>query len=162
MTTLTQTEIDQLPYRRGVGIVLLNGHDQAFVAQRLDNPQPAWQMPQGGIDKGEEPLAAAWRELHEETGVKSAVLIGETPDWLRYDLPAELVPQIWQGRYRGQKQKWFAFRFTGQDSEINISGPNPEFREWRWADFNKTPEFIVAFKRPLYQQVVQAFAHLIG
>jgi putative (di)nucleoside polyphosphate hydrolase len=162
MTTLSDAEIDLLPYRRGVGIVLLNGKDEVFVAQRIDSPAPAWQMPQGGIDKGEEPLAAAWRELYEETGVKSAVLLEETPDWLRYDLPRELVPNIWKGRYRGQKQKWFAFRFTGNDSEIDINGEHPEFSEWRWADLKKTPDFIVGFKRPLYEQVVKAFQHLVG
>lgn len=162
MTTLSDAEIDLLPYRRGVGIVLLNGKDEVFVAQRIDSPAPAWQMPQGGIDKGEEPLAAAWRELYEETGVKSAVLLEETPDWLRYDLPRELVPNIWKGRYRGQKQKWFAFRFTGNDSEIDINGEHPEFSEWRWAELKKTPDFIVGFKRPLYEQVVRAFQHLVG
>jgi putative (di)nucleoside polyphosphate hydrolase len=161
MSKLTDAEIDALPYRRGVGIVLLNGNDQVFVAQRLDNPEPAWQMPQGGIDKGEEPLAAAWRELYEETGVKSAVLLEETPGWLRYDLPRELVPNIWKGRYRGQKQKWFAFRFNGNDSEIDINGEHPEFSAWRWADLKQTPDFIVGFKRPLYEQVVRAFAHLV-
>ncbi|WP_374381362.1 RNA pyrophosphohydrolase [Dongia sp.] len=162
MSSMTDAEIDQLPYRKGVGIVLLNGRDEVFVAQRLDSPEPAWQMPQGGIDKGEEPLAAAWRELYEETGVKSAVLLEETADWLRYDLPREIVPHIWKGRYRGQKQKWFAFRFTGNDSEININGEHPEFSDWRWAELRRTPDLIVAFKRPLYEQVVKAFAHLVG
>ncbi|WP_303984111.1 RNA pyrophosphohydrolase [Dongia mobilis] len=162
MSKLTDAEIDALPYRRGVGIVLLNGNDQVFVAQRLDNPEPAWQMPQGGIDKGEEPLAAAWRELYEETGVKSAVLLEETPGWLRYDLPRELVPHIWKGQYRGQKQKWFAFRFNGNDTEIDINGEHPEFSAWRWADLKQTPDFIVGFKRPLYEQVVAAFKHLVG
>ena len=162
MSKLTDAEIDALPDRRGVGIVLLNGNDQVFVAQRLDNPEPAWQMPQGGIDKGEEPLAAAWRELYEETGVKSAVLLEETPGWLRYDLPRELVPHIWKGQYRGQKQKWFAFRFNGNDTEIDINGEHPEFSAWRWADLKQTPDFIVGFKRPLYEQVVAAFKHLVG
>ncbi len=162
MSQLSDAEIDRLPYRRGVGIVLLNGKGEVFVAQRIDTPVPAWQMPQGGIDMGEEPLAAAWRELHEETGVKSAVLLEETADWLRYDLPRELVPNIWKGRYRGQKQKWFAFRFTGNDTEIRIDGEHPEFSAWRWADLKKTPELIVGFKRPLYEQVVKAFQHLVG
>jgi putative (di)nucleoside polyphosphate hydrolase len=162
MSKLSDSEIERLPYRRGVGIVLLNGKDEVFVAQRIDSPEPAWQMPQGGIDRGEEPLAAAWRELYEETGVKSAVLLEETANWLRYDLPRELVPNIWKGRYRGQEQKWFAFRFTGNDAEIKIDGAHPEFSAWRWADFKKTPELIVGFKRPLYEQVVKAFQHLLG
>ncbi len=162
MSKLTDAEIDRLPYRRGVGIVLLNGNDEVFVAQRIDSPEPAWQMPQGGIDKGEEPLAAAWRELYEETGVKSAVFLEETPNWLRYDLPREIVPNIWKGRYRGQEQKWFAFRFTGNDTEINIDGEHPEFSAWRWAELKKTPDLIVGFKRPLYEQVVKAFRHLVG
>lgn len=161
MSNLQDAEIDRLPYRRGVGIVLLNGNDEVFVAQRIDSPEPAWQMPQGGIDKGEEPLAAAWRELYEETGVKSAVLLEETAGWLRYDLPRELVQHVWKGRYRGQEQKWFAFRFTGNDSEIDIDGEHPEFSAWRWAELKKTPDFIVGFKRPLYEQVVRAFAHLV-
>jgi putative (di)nucleoside polyphosphate hydrolase len=162
MSKLSDSEIERLPYRRGVGIVLLNGKDEVFVAQRIDSPEPAWQMPQGGIDRGEEPLAAAWRELHEETGVRSAVLLEETANWLRYDLPRELVPNIWKGRYRGQEQKWFAFRFTGNDAEIKIDGEHPEFSAWTWADLRKTPEMIVGFKRPLYEQVVKAFQHLIG
>ena len=158
---LADAEIDALPYRRGVGIVLLNAASQVFVAQRIDSPEPAWQMPQGGIDKGEEPLAAAWRELQEETGVKSAELLAETPGWLRYDLPRALVPNIWKGRYRGQEQKWYAFRFTGDDSEIVIDGEHAEFSEWRWADLLQAPQFIVGFKRPLYEDVVKAFAHLV-
>nr|WP_298686752.1 RNA pyrophosphohydrolase [uncultured Dongia sp.] len=157
----TDAEIDALPYRRGVGIVLLNPANQVFVAQRIDSAEPAWQMPQGGIDKGEEPLAAAWRELHEETGVKSAELLAETPGWLRYDLPRTLVPNIWKGRYRGQEQKWYAFRFTGDDSEIVIDGEHAEFSEWRWADLLQAPQFIVGFKRPLYEDVVKAFAYLV-
>ena len=162
MSKLSDSEIERLPYRRGVGIVLLNGKDEVFVAQRIDSPEPAWQMPQGGLDRGEEPLAAAWRELYEETGVRSAVLLEETANWLRYDLPRELVPNIWKGRYRGQEQKWFAFRFTGNDAEIKIDGEHPEFSAWTWADLRKTPEMIVGFKRPLYEQVVKAFQHLIG
>jgi putative (di)nucleoside polyphosphate hydrolase len=161
MTKLSDTEIDQLPYRRGVGIVLLNGANQVFVAQRIDNPGPAWQMPQGGIDKGEDALSAAWRELQEETGVKSAEFIAETADWLRYDLPRTLVPKIWKGRYRGQEQKWFAFRFTGDESEIVINGEHAEFSSWRWADLLETPKLIVDFKRGLYEDIVKAFQHLV-
>ena len=119
--TLSAEQIAQLPYRPGVGIMLVNQKGQVFVAQRLDNPGPAWQMPQGGIDKREEPLQAAWREMREEIGTDRARFIGESRDWLSYDLPAELVPQLWKGRFRGQRQKWFAFRFLGTDRDINIA-----------------------------------------
>lgn len=154
------TDIEALPYRRGVGIALFNPKGLVFIAQRIDNPGPAWQMPQGGIDKNEDPLDAAWREMHEETGVKSAELIAESKDWLRYDLPADLATKLWKGRYRGQEQKWFAFRFTGKDSEIDIDGKHPEFSRWKWSDFHRVPELIVPFKRGLYQDVVKEFAHL--
>jgi len=154
-------EIARLPYRRGVGIVLFNRAGQVFVAQRLDSPEPAWQFPQGGIDKDEDPLLAAKRELREETGITSAELIGETPDWIRYDLPPALVPKVWKGRFRGQEQKWYAFRFSGEDSEIDIDSEHPEFSAWRWMDLAETPSLIVAFKRPLYEAVVKAFAHLV-
>jgi len=151
-----------LPYRRGVGIALFNAQGKVFVAQRLDSPGPAWQMPQGGIDKGEDPLDAAWRELQEETGVSSAELIAESKDWLRYDLPPDLAATLWKGKYRGQEQKWYAFRFTGQETEIDIAGENPEFSAWKWADFRQVTALIVPFKRPLYQQVVLEFGHLAG
>jgi putative (di)nucleoside polyphosphate hydrolase len=153
-------DYDTLPYRRGVGIALFNDRGQVFVAQRLDSPGPAWQMPQGGIDKGETPLDAAWRELHEETGVTSAELILETEGWLSYDLPPDLAKTLWKGKYRGQEQKWYAFRFTGPESEIDIAGEHPEFSAWKWADFRTVTDLIVPFKRPLYQQVVLAFGHL--
>lgn len=161
MRKLSDADIDRLPYRRGVGIVLLNGANKVFVAQRIDNPGPAWQMPQGGIDKGEEPLAAAWRELAEETGVRSADFLAETPDWLRYDLPRSLVSKMWKGRYRGQEQKWYAFRFTGDESEIVIDGEHAEFSSWRWADLTETPRLIVEFKCGLYEDIVRAFEHLV-
>ena len=151
---------DLLPYRRGVGIALFNHAGKVFVAQRLDSPGPAWQMPQGGIDKGEAPLDAAWRELQEETGVTSAELLAESKGWLNYDLPPELAATLWKGKYRGQEQKWFAFRFTGQDSEIDIAGEHPEFSSWKWADFRQVTELIVPFKRVLYEKVVLEFGHL--
>ena len=150
----------ELPYRRGVGIVLFNDQGRVFVAQRLDNPGPAWQMPQGGIDEGEQPIDAAWRELHEETGIKSAKMLAESSGWLRYDLPPDLAKTLWKGRYRGQEQKWYAFRFTGAESEIDIAGEHPEFSAWKWADFRQVPELIVPFKRDLYRQVVAEFLHL--
>ena len=155
-------DYDALPYRRGVGIVLFNAKGEVFVAQRLDSPGPAWQMPQGGIDKGETPLEAAWRELHEETGISSAAYLAESKNWLRYDLPPKLAATLWKGKYRGQEQKWFAFRFLGKETEINIEGDHPEFSAWKWADFRDVPELIVPFKRSLYQQVVLAFEHLAG
>ncbi|WP_419902797.1 RNA pyrophosphohydrolase [Kiloniella sp.] len=159
--TLSASEIDDLPYRPCVGIMLLNEHDKVFVAQRIDNPGDAWQMPQGGIDQGEEPIEAALRELEEETGTANAELLAETPDWHTYDLPRELVPKIWKGRYRGQKQKWFVFRFKGQDSEINIDTEIPEFSEWRWADMSTLPDLIVPFKHELYTRLVKEFSYLI-
>jgi putative (di)nucleoside polyphosphate hydrolase len=149
-----------LPYRRGVGMVLFNRAGQVFVAQRLDSPGPAWQMPQGGIDKGETPLEAAWRELHEETGISNAEFLAETKTWLSYDLPPDLAAKLWKGKYRGQEQKWYAFRFTGKHDEIDIAGEHPEFSAWKWADFRTVPELIVPFKRPLYQRVVLEFEHL--
>lgn len=148
------------PYRRGVGIALFNAVGKVFVAQRIDNPGPAWQMPQGGIDKDEAPLDAAWRELQEETGVRSAKLLAESQGWLRYDLPPDLVTQLWKGKYRGQEQKWYAFRFTGKESEIDIAGEHPEFSAWKWVEFHRVPELIVPFKRTLYQEIVKEFRHL--
>ena len=159
-------DIEKLPYRRGVGVVLFNRQREVFVAQRLDTAEPAWQFPQGGIDHDEDPLLAAKRELQEETGVTSAELIAETPDWLRYDLPRDLVPKVWKGRYRGQRQKWFAARFTGKDSEINVESPGgghkAEFVSWRWEPMKNLPQLIIPFKRPVYERVVKEFARLAG
>ena len=146
------------PYRRGVGVVLLNGDGKVFVAQRIDTEETAWQMPQGGINKGEDPLEAALRELEEETGTNKAELIAETDDWLHYDLPDDLQSRVWKGKYRGQEQLWYLMRFTGTDADINIETDHPEFSEWKWADFNSLPDMIVGFKRDLYRQIVDAFA----
>jgi putative (di)nucleoside polyphosphate hydrolase len=148
------------PYRRGVGLMLFNRRGLVFVAQRIDMPSAAWQMPQGGIDPGETPRQAAFRELHEETGTDKAEIVAESRDWVRYDLPAELTRRLWDGRYRGQEQKWFAMRFLGTDDDINIAGPQPEFSAWRWAELAETPDLIVPFKRPIYQQLVAEFAPL--
>jgi putative (di)nucleoside polyphosphate hydrolase len=158
---LTEEQIAQLPYRPGVGIMLVNQRDRVFVAQRIDNPGPAWQMPQGGIDAGEEPQQAAWRELQEEVGTDRARYIGESRDWFSYDLPVELVPQIWKGRFRGQRQKWFAFRFLGTDRDINIATEHPEFSSWRWAALEELPGLIVPFKRQLYHDLIAEFTPLI-
>jgi len=145
------------PYRRNVGIVLLDKRGRVFVAQRIDTKEPAWQMPQGGIDKGETPREAALRELHEETGTSKARIIGVTRSWLRYDLPADLQTKVWGGKYRGQEQKWFLMRFTGDDSDIDIASGHPEFSAWKWLPFTHLPRVIVGFKRDLYKQVVAAF-----
>jgi len=139
----------QLPYRLGVGLVVVNRQGLVFAAQRIDT-QGAWQMPQGGIDKGETPEQAALRELEEEIGTNKATIIGRTADWLTYDLPVDVIGKVWKGRYRGQKQVWFALRFTGQDSDINIATEHPEFSDWRWMPLDEVVARIVPFKRDLY------------
>ena len=150
-----------LPYRRGVGMMLLNARGEVFVAKRIDTLAEAWQMPQGGIDEGEDPRTAALRELQEEVGTDKAVILAESADWYRYDLPDDLVPIIWKGQYRGQEQKWFALRLEGDDALINIhDGEHPEFSEWKWIDITQLPDVIVPFKRDLYAALVEEFRHL--
>jgi putative (di)nucleoside polyphosphate hydrolase len=149
-----------LPYRLGVGMMVFNQHGQVFVAKRIDTRSDAWQMPQGGIDAGEDPRTAAMRELREEIGTDHATFLAESTDWYAYDLPAELVSQIWGGKYRGQKQKWFALRLNGDDTLIDITGEHPEFCEWKWVDITTLPDLIVPFKRALYEALVQEFRHL--
>lgn len=141
--------------------MLIDAHGRVFVARRNDMISEAWQMPQGGIDEGETPRQAAMRELKEEIGTDAAEIVAETKDWLTYDLPAELVPKIWGGRYRGQKQKWFLLRFTGRDSDIDIDTDHPEFLEWKWAPLESLPELIVPFKRKLYRDLLEEFGPLI-
>jgi len=148
-------------YRPCVGIMLLNAHNKVFVARRIDMTSDAWQMPQGGIDPGEEPRDAAMRELEEETGTDKATIVAECGVWMNYDLPVELIGRLWKGRYRGQTQKWFLMRFTGVDSDINIATETPEFTEWRWIEPSQLPDVIVPFKRDIYRQVVAEFAPLI-
>jgi putative (di)nucleoside polyphosphate hydrolase len=157
---VTADAIDGLPYRRGVGIMLLNATGEVLVAQRIDMPSDAWQMPQGGIDVDETPEAAAWREMQEEIGTSAATMLAESGGWYRYDLPADLVPRLWQGRYRGQEQKWFAFRFTGTDADISIDSDHAEFSRWKWTPMASLPGLIVPFKRTLYAALVAEFGHL--
>ena len=146
-----------LPYRPCVGIMLVNSEDKVFVAKRLDSELEAWQMPQGGIDEGEDTKAAALRELEEETGVTQVTILAESADWHPYDIPVEMIPKVWGGNYRGQKQKWFLMRFNGTDTDINIDTEEPEFSEWRWTEPHTLPDLIVPFKRKLYQNIVDEF-----
>ncbi len=154
-----------LPYRPCAGVMLLNRDGQVFVGQRLDSTLEAWQMPQGGIDLGEDALEAAFRELWEETGVARhhAELVAEAPEELQYDLPDDLIGKVWKGKWRGQRQRWFLLRFLGEDSDIDIVTEHPEFRAWRWAEPADLPELIVPFKRALYERILELFApHLAG
>jgi len=146
-----------LPYRKGVGVMLFNADGLVFIAKRIDMTSEAWQMPQGGIDAGEEPVTAAFRELKEETNVTSASILAQTSDWLRYDLPDELVPIIWKGQYRGQEQLWFAMKLDGAEDEIEIEGEHAEFSEWKWTPIETLPDLIVPFKRELYETLVKEF-----
>jgi putative (di)nucleoside polyphosphate hydrolase len=159
---------EHLPYRPCVGTMVLNRDGRVFIGRRTGGPEQvdlvhAWQMPQGGLDPGEDPFPAALRELREETDISSVELLAELRDWLTYDLPNALVPHAWGGRFRGQKQKWYALRFTGSDSEIDIAHPadhEPEFVEWRWAPMRELPELIVPFKRNVYERIIAEFGHL--
>ena len=153
-----------LPYRPCAGIMLLNRDGQVFVGQRIDAVLESWQMPQGGVDPGEDAEAAAVRELGEETGIASqhVELIATAPEELTYDLPPDMVGKVWKGKYRGQRQRWFLFRFLGEDSDIAIATPHPEFRAWRWIDPDALPSIIVPFKRALYEQVLAAFQPHLG
>lgn len=154
------TDQADLPYRPCAGIMLLNRDGKVFVGQRLDSTLEAWQMPQGGIDEGEEAAEAAIRELGEETGISADLveLVAIAPDELFYDLPPEMVGRIWKGRWRGQRQRWFLYRFLGEDSDVDIATVHQEFRAWRWADPADLPGIIVPFKKALYEAVLAAFA----
>ena len=152
----------KLPYRNGVGIVVLNNENKVFVAKRIDNPKNFWQMPQGGVDEGEDLLNAAYRELKEETSIFNVKLIKEIEDWTQYDLPSKLIGIIWKGRYKGQKQKWFIFKFLGKDTEINIKTKNPEFLDWKWIEIGKITEIVVDFKKEVYQKVEKEIKKIIN
>jgi putative (di)nucleoside polyphosphate hydrolase len=155
-------EYENLPYRSGVGIVVLNKENKVFVARRIDNPKNFWQMPQGGVDKNENFLNAALRELEEETSIKSVELIKELDGLITYDLPDHLLGIIWKGRYKGQTQKWFLMRFVGSDNEINIKTKHPEFLEWKWVDLKEITELVVSFKLELYKEVQSKVQKIIS
>ena len=153
------TGSSKLPYRSNVGIMMVNKTGYIFVGQRLDNNQNAWQMPQGGIDAGEDPETAAYRELLEETGVnqQNVRFLASSSRWLSYDLPEDLIPTLWNGKFRGQKQKWFLFKFLGKDGDINIATEHPEFSKWKWISKENLLEEIVPFKKSVYENVLKEF-----
>jgi putative (di)nucleoside polyphosphate hydrolase len=152
-----------LPYRPAAGIMLINAARKVWVGQRLDSTLEAWQMPQGGLDKGEDPRAGALRELEEETGIRTDLIeiVACAARMFDYDLPPDLIGKLWKGRYRGQRQTWFLMRFLGRDEDVNIQTPEPEFRAWKWAEPADLPDMIVPFKRQLYSDVLAEFAPLL-
>lgn len=161
------TPYDSLPYRPCAGLTVFNRDGLVFIGRRNSGPEHidethVWQMPQGGIDEGEDPYKAALRELYEETNIKSVEKLGEVAEWIAYDIPRNIVGAAWKGKYRGQKQKWYALRFTGDDSEIDIlhpgGGHEPEFIAWRWEEIGRLPELVVPFKRPAYERIVREFS----
>ena len=151
-----------LPLRIGVGIVLLNNENKVFVARRIDNPKNFWQMPQGGVDRGENFLSAAYRELEEETDIKSVSLIEEIDGITTYELPDHLLGVIWKGKYKGQKQKWFVMKFIGEDKEINIKTKNPEFLDWKWIDLDQITNVVVSFKLHVYKELKEKVEKIIN
>ena len=155
-------KLSELPLRSGVGIVVLNKQNKVFVAKRIDNPKNFWQMPQGGVDEGENFLNAAYRELEEETSIKKVNLIQELEGTITYELPDRLLGIIWKGKYRGQKQKWFLMRFNGEDNEINIKTKNPEFLDWKWIDLEKITEVVVNFKLHVYKDLQEKVRKIIN
>ena len=157
-----QEKFKNLPLRNGVGIVVLNEKNKVFVAKRIDNPKNFWQMPQGGVDKGEDFLRAAYRELKEETNITNVKLIKELDGTITYELPNHLLGIIWKGKFRGQKQKWFLMRFTGEENEINIRTKNPEFLDWKWIDINEITNVVVDFKLHVYKELKEKIKKLIN
>jgi putative (di)nucleoside polyphosphate hydrolase len=158
------TDVSSLPYRPAAAVMLLNDRNQVWVGQRRDSTLEAWQMPQGGLDEGEEPQAGALRELEEETGIASHLveIVARSERELLYDLPDDLIGKLWKGRYRGQRQYWFLARFLGQDEDVRIETADPEFRAWRWVEPRELPHLIVPFKRALYEAVLEEFLPHLG
>ena len=157
-----ENKFKDLPLRNGVGIVLLNKENKVFVAKRIDNPKNFWQMPQGGIDEGEDYLKAAHRELEEETSIKNVKLIKELEGTTTYELPNHLLGIIWKGKYKGQKQKWFLMKFTGDEKEIDIKTKNPEFLDWKWIDLDQITEVVVDFKLHVYKELQEKVKKIIN
>ena len=157
-----EKKFKNLPLRSGVGVIVLNKENKVFVAKRIDNPKNFWQMPQGGIDKGEDFLQAAYRELSEETSIKSVELIKELDGTTTYELPNNLLGIIWKGKYRGQKQKWFVMRFIGEDKDINIKTKNPEFLDWKWIDLDQITDVVVGFKLHVYKELKEKIKKIIN
>ena len=155
-------KFSELPLRKGVGIILLNNENKVFVAKRIDNPKNFWQMPQGGVDDGEDFLTAAYRELEEETSIKNVELIRELEGSITYELPDRLLGIIWKGKYRGQKQKWFLMRFIGQEEEINVETKNPEFLDWKWIELDQITEVVVDFKLHVYKELKEKIKKIIN
>ena len=162
LTAKMEEKFKNLPLRNGVGIVVLNKNNKVFVAKRVDNPKNFWQMPQGGVDEGEDFLQAAYRELEEETSIKNVELIKELDDSLSYELPDRLLGVIWKGKYKGQKQKWFLMRFTGDEEEINIKTKKPEFLDWKWIEIDSLTDAVVDFKLHIYKELKDKIKKIIN
>lgn len=154
-------EASELPFRQGVGMVIVDKNNRVFVGKRIDSKVNGWQMPQGGIDLGETPSSAALREMEEEIGSSKGKIIAESKKWYSYRVPNFLIPRLWNGKYCGQRQKWFLIRFTGKDSDININTETPEFDQWKWVELDQLLVDIIPFKLRLYQQVIQEFKTLL-
>ena len=157
-----QEKFKNLPLRNGVGIVLINKHNKVFVGKRIDNPKNFWQMPQGGVDDGEDLLTAAYRELKEETSISNVKLIKEIENTLTYELPENLLGIIWKGKYKGQKQKWYLMRYLGEDKDINVKTTKPEFFEWKWVDIDEITEIVVDFKLNVYKELKEKVKKIIS
>ena len=156
-----EADLENLPFRSGVGMMIINRENKIFIGKRVDRKSRGWQMPQGGIDLGETPSSAAMREMHEEVGTKNGRIIAESKKWYAYRVPVKSIPKLWEGKYCGQKQKWFLIEFLGQDSEINLETEIPEFQEWKWVRMDQLLKNIIPFKLNLYKKVVSEFSEIL-